>query len=169
MMKGELKNMNKKYIGILIIVLIVVTSLFVLRDNFAITGNAILVGEGDSQVIKMDVTRSGWQPNSFVLKKGVPVRWEINAKELTGCNNQIIVDDYDLDIKLKKGLNVVEFIPDKTGTVGWSCWMGMIPGSFIVTDDGTASDAQVKPARTAARSPGVSCGASSGGGCGCGG
>jgi plastocyanin domain-containing protein len=124
----------------------------------------------------MEVTRSGWTPNSFSLKKGVPVKWLINVKELTGCNNEIIVRDYDLDIKLKQGLNTIEFTPDKIGTIRWSCWMGMIPGSFIVTEDGTATQSQITGA--AVKSGGgscggscgsPSCGAASGGGCGCGG
>ncbi|MBU2523076.1 MAG: sulfite exporter TauE/SafE family protein [Nanoarchaeota archaeon] len=75
------------------------------------------------QEINMDVTSSGWSPNIFTLKKGVPVKWNINVKQLTGCNNEIIVNDYGLDVKLKEGLNVVEFTPDKSGTVRWSCWV----------------------------------------------
>ena len=110
------------------------------------------------QEINMDVTASGWSPNSFVLKKGVPVKWNINVKELTGCNNEIIVRDYNLDFKLKKGMQTIEFTPDKAGTVQWSCWMGMIPGSFVVTDDGTASENQIQSAAPI-----------SSGGCGCGG
>ncbi len=126
--------------------------------------NAVIVG--DYQKINMEVNRYGWEPKSFVLKKGVPVIWNINVKKLTGCNNEIIVRDYNLAVKLKKGLNVVEFTPDKTGTVRWSCWMGMIPGSFIVTESGTASAQQVANADPG---PASSCGAASGGSCGCGG
>jgi plastocyanin domain-containing protein len=121
------------------------------------TGKVIL-REG-YQEINMEVTRSGWQPNSFVLKKGVPVKWNINVKELTGCNNEIIVPEYDLDIKLKKGLNVAEFTPTKTGTIRWSCWMGMIPGSFVVTETGQASQQEIAQATPK----------NEGGGCGCGG
>ena len=113
---------------------------------------------GNSQVIQMSVDASGWTPNSFVLKKGVPVRWEIDVKELTGCNKEIIVRDYNLDIKLKQGLNIVEFTPTEEKTVMWSCWMGMIPGSFIVTDNGQASAGVVSAAKPPAR-----------GSCGCGG
>jgi plastocyanin domain-containing protein len=137
------------------------------------TGAVIM--KGDYQEINMEVNRYGWEPNSFVLKKGVPVKWNINVKELTGCNNEIIVRDYDIDIKLKQGLNVVEFTPDKTGTVRWSCWMGMIPGSFIVTDDGTATEQEISAsAPSGGGSCGgscgsASCGAATGGGCGCGG
>jgi plastocyanin domain-containing protein len=113
----------------------------------------------------MEVNRYGWEPSSFVLKKGVPVKWNIDVKELTGCNNEIIVRNYDIAIKLKKGLNTVEFTPDKTGTVRWSCWMGMIPGSFVVTETGIASQQEIAAADPG---PASSCGAG-GGGCGCGG
>jgi sulfite exporter TauE/SafE/copper chaperone CopZ len=121
-----------------------------------ITESAVLIN--GYQEIDMEVTRSGWQPNSFVLKKGVPVKWNINVKELTGCNNEIIVKDYNLNFKLKSGLNVIEFTPDKTGTVRWSCWMGMIPGSFVVTETGQASQQEIAQATP-----------KSSGGCGCGG
>jgi uncharacterized protein len=135
-----------------------------------------VIMEGGYQIIDMEVTRSGWSPDAFALKKGVPVKWNIDVKELTGCNNEIIVRDYDLDIKLKKGMNVVEFTPDKEGTVQWSCWMGMIPGSFVVTDDGSASAEEVEASVDKSSSGGCggscggdTCGGSSGGGCGCGG
>lgn len=131
------------------------------------------------QIIEMEVDRYGWNPDSFALKKGVPVKWNINVKELTGCNNEIIVRDYDLDIKLKKGMNVVEFTPDKKGTVQWSCWMGMIPGSFVVTDDGAASAEEIENSVASGGSCGggadggscgsSTCGSTTGGGCGCGG
>jgi len=127
------------------------------------------------QEINMEVNKYGWEPNSFILKKGVPVKWNINVKQLKGCNNEIIVDNYGLDIKLKQGLNVVEFTPDKEGTVRWSCWMGMIPGNFLVTKTGSASKQELTNAVSqSSGSCGGSCGSSTcsvtnGGICGCGG
>lgn len=87
------------------------------------------------QVIMMDVTRDGWEPNEFVLKKGVPVRWVINGKELTSCNNAIQVPKLGLNFGIKPGEQTIEFIPEEAGVISWSCWMGMIPGTFIVKDD----------------------------------
>lgn len=99
----------------------------------AANGNTNLNGSsGNIQVINMTVDASGFNPDNFVLQKGVKVRWVINVKELTGCNREIIVRDYGLDIKLHDGENIVEFTPDNAGTVHWSCWMGMIPGTFQV-------------------------------------
>jgi heme/copper-type cytochrome/quinol oxidase subunit 2 len=87
------------------------------------------------QEIQMNVTRYGWTPNQFVLKKGVPVRWVINGLEVTGCNRAIQVPKFGLKFDVKPGLQTIEFTPAEAGTVPWSCWMGMIPGTFIVEDD----------------------------------
>jgi len=86
----------------------------------------------DSQEIRMEVNRYGFVPSTFELKKGVPVKWIINGKELTGCNNAIQVPSLGMEFKIKKGEQIIEFTPKQAGTIRWSCWMGMIKGSFIV-------------------------------------
>ncbi len=115
------------------------------------------------QEINMDVDASGYSPNSFVIKKGVPTKWNVNVKQLTGCNSELVVNDYNINKNLKQGLNIIEFTPDKTGTVRFSCGMGMLRGSFIVTDIGTATNEEIK---AAAQPTGMQCGGG-GGGCGC--
>ena len=87
------------------------------------------------QIIRMDVVRNGFKPQRFTLRKGVPVKWVIDGKELNECNKAIVVPEYNLDIKLQKGEQTIEFTPTETGVVPWSCWMGMIPGTFIVVED----------------------------------
>ncbi|MCX9085425.1 MAG: sulfite exporter TauE/SafE family protein [Candidatus Methanoperedens sp.] len=84
------------------------------------------------QEIRMEVNRYGFEPSTFELKKGVPVKWIINGKELTGCNNAIIVPSLGMEFDIKKGEQTIEFIPKEAGTIRWSCWMGMIRGSFVV-------------------------------------
>jgi len=93
-----------------------------------------------TQTIRMEVSKSGFVPNNFTLRKGVPVRWEIHGKEMTPCNKAIIVPQYGLDIKLQPGWQTIEFTPQQTGVVAWSCWMGMIPGTFIVIDEAPAEE-----------------------------
>lgn len=94
------------------------------------------------QTITMDVIRSGFSPNHFVLSKGVPARWIINGKQLTTCNHRIIVPSLHLEFDLKRGRQVIEFTPDKTGAIPWSCWMGMLRGEFVVIDEPTAGTEQ---------------------------
>jgi uncharacterized protein len=103
---------------------------------FSASNQATIVN--GTQEINMTIDGTNWDPKVFVLKKGVPVKWIIDAKKLP-CDTEIYVNDYGLDIKLKTGINIVEFTPNQTGSVKWACWMGMISGNFIVTETGTAS------------------------------
>lgn len=84
------------------------------------------------QEIRMEVNRYGFVPNTFELKKGVPVKWIINGKELSGCNSAIQVPKLGLKFRVNYGEQTIEFTPEEAGTIRWSCWMGMIRGSFIV-------------------------------------
>jgi sulfite exporter TauE/SafE len=130
--------------------------------------NVAILKEG-YQEIRMTVDSKGFTPNKFVLKTGVPVKWIIDGKQLNGCNSGIIVNAYGLNFKVTQGLQTIEFTPDKAGTIKWSCWMGMIPGSFIVTDDLNSGTQTAATADTApVGSSGMTCGGASGGGCGCG-
>ena len=129
--------------------------------------DGIPIIKGGYQEIKMEVNRYGWSPDKFVLQKSVPVKWIINAKELNGCNNAIQVPKLGLNFDIKQGEQIIEFTPTETGTISWSCWMGMIPGVFIVQDEVDGNSAG-QALNEVAVPKGGSCGAS-GGGCGCGG
>ncbi|MFH1448669.1 MAG: sulfite exporter TauE/SafE family protein, partial [Candidatus Micrarchaeota archaeon] len=131
----------------------------------------------EEQVIRMKVNRYGFQPNSFVLRKDVPVKWIIDGEEINGCNNEIIVREYGLDIPVSRGEQIIEFTPNREGTVSWSCWMGMIQGRFIVVDNELPDGAeQLINDEPEIVNTGSSCGVGTGGscggsgcGCGCGG
>jgi len=97
------------------------------------------------QTLRTVVTREGFEPSTFTLRQGVPVRWIIDAKELTECNRAIVVPKLGLQIDLHPGEQTVEFTPTGTGTILWSCWMGMMRGEFQVLAD----DTQPPPANPA--------------------
>jgi sulfite exporter TauE/SafE/copper chaperone CopZ len=148
-----------------------------------ITGAAVGVDtilKDGYQEIRMEVNRYGWKPDKFVLKKGVPVRWVIDGKEINGCNNAIQVPKLGLDFDIRRGEQVIEFTPTKEGKISWSCWMGMIPGVFIVKDDIDLSNTaeiqkeldsvpQQQRGSCGGSCGSSTCGAKTGGGCGCGG
>ncbi len=87
------------------------------------------------QTIHMDILKSSFSPNRFTLRKGIPVKWVINGKEINECTKTIVVPQYKMKIELKEGAQTIEFTPPESGVVPWGCWMGMIPGTFIVVDD----------------------------------
>ena len=120
----------------------------------------------------MNVTRYGWEPDRFVLKAGVPVKWIINGKEITSCNKAIQVPKLGLNFNIKPGEQVIEFTPpNEDTTIPWSCWMGMIQGTFVVkTNIDLGNQQQVQGTLTAAgpakKSGGCGCSGGAGGSCG---
>jgi len=116
---------------------------------------------GGKQIIKMNASASGYQPNFFKVEAGVPVRWEITDTGTSGCTNAVISKGlFEGQISLTPGqVSVKEFTPPKPGKYKFSCWMGMISGTIEVVDkSGQSGNAQENVP--------VSSGAS---GCGCGG
>jgi sulfite exporter TauE/SafE/copper chaperone CopZ len=95
--------------------------------------NGIISGAND-QVVKMIVNYGTYNPNHLTVRKGIPVRWEIDGQDVSGCASPIVVPSYGIRRNLNTGLNVITFTPTKTGTIPFSCGMGMIRGSFTVTD-----------------------------------
>ena len=139
-----------KYSGILVIILglIMLNRALILSgtgyDFESIAAKTGILGVGEKissvitadkeQVIRMNVLRGGYEPNSFSIKKGVPVKWIINVEQLTGCNKVLLVPQYNIRVNLVQGEQTVEFTPDKTGSVTFTCGMGMLRGNFIVHD-----------------------------------
>ncbi len=90
------------------------------------------------QVVR-SVLESGRYPN-ITVRVGIPVKWVIDAPagSINGCNNRFLIQDYGIEYTFHRGKNVIEFTPSSTGTIRYSCWMGMIRGAIFVTD-GTGS------------------------------
>lgn len=102
----------------------------------------------DAEVVdNVQVVNSTLQPSRYpniTVQAGIPVKWVIDAPEgsINGCNNRILIQDYDIEYTFHTGENVIEFTPTNTGTVRYSCWMGMIQGNIFVTD-GAGNDAGI--------------------------
>ncbi len=86
----------------------------------------------------IQVVHSTLQPGSYpeiTVQSGVPVKWIIDAPEgsINGCNNRMLIPDYDIEYAFHTGENVIEFTPAASGTVRYSCWMGMIQGKIVIS------------------------------------
>lgn len=92
--------------------------------------------EDGVQVINSTLA-SGRYPNIHV-QAGIPVKWVIDAPQgtINGCNNRMLIREYGIEYSFHTGENIVEFTPEKTGKIPYSCWMGMIRGSIYVTEQG---------------------------------
>lgn len=71
---------------------------------------------------------------SFTVRAGIPVVWTLHAEEekLIGCNNELLIPAFNLDVRLHPGDNVISFTPEEVGTIPYSCWMGMIRAVITV-------------------------------------
>lgn len=101
-------------------------------------GDDILIDtEDDIQEVNMDLTYLGYEPNVLYIKEGVPVRWVINVKQMTGCIDAIMIESLGIEKDLVKGENIIEFVPPKgVKEIKFSCWMRMVWGKFIVLEEG---------------------------------
>ncbi len=89
----------------------------------------------DYQEVKIDLSYGGY--DDIIVQKGIKVRLIINVskKYLTGCNNVVMINDFNIKKKLKVGENIIEFMPDKVGVYSMNCWMNMITNNIKVIDD----------------------------------
>ena len=97
-------------------------------------GTVAQVADG-VQTVTTSLDSGRYEP--IVVQKGVPVRWTIHAeaRDINGCNNAVIIPEYNVGVKLAPGDNVIEFTPGKSGVVPYSCWMGMIKSKITVVDN----------------------------------
>ncbi len=142
--------------------------------DFSSQDNVVVVGSNDDiQIVEMDVTYSGYKPNILYIKKDVPVKWIIRDKGITGCTNEIFLyhEDGTIKQKLNKKETVIEFTPTKLGELKFSCWMQMVWGKFIVTEDGSQvkGDSSMQEVQAAEIPASGGCGGEGGCGGGCGG
>lgn len=141
--KGKRKILINKIAAVLILVLSVVMlnrGLLTLNvdvfkgfnnyDNF--TPSTI---KDNYQVVDVDLSYDNY--GDIILQKDIPVKLIIHAekKNLTGCNNEIIIKEFGVKQELEVGDNIIEFIPTKTGTYTYTCWMNMISNNIKVIDD----------------------------------
>ena len=59
----------------------------------------------------------------------------VDKKQLNGCNEEILINEFGIDKKLNIGKNEIEFLPEKEGEYLYSCWMNMITNKIKVIDD----------------------------------
>ncbi len=146
--------MNKKFSGRLMTisaVLVVVLGISMFSSGASLSGLRLPSGPGVSgeqagsggvakledgiQIVTTGLSSGRYEP--IAVQKGIPVRWVIQAEsgDINGCNNSIIIPKLGLRKKLALGDNVIEFTPEESGTISYSCWMGMIRSRITVVDD----------------------------------
>jgi len=97
----------------------------------------VIVQSGpEIQVIRTVANATGYTPDYYQVKAGVPVRWEIEDVGTSGCTNAIISRNlFPQRVELTRGnTSVVEFTPQLPGQYKFSCWMGHYTGIIEVVN-----------------------------------
>lgn len=123
---------------VIIIAAVAVSGYFLLdsakSDNQTAGGLAPVVD--GKQVMQMAVKAISYSPNSFRVKAGVPVRWEITSSGEPGCDSGVLIARGLFDpvyLNPNQGqVTVKEFTPQNAGKYTFSCPMGMVRGSIEV-------------------------------------
>lgn len=87
-----------------------------------------------TQTINMRVVTSGYIPNYFAVKKGIPVKWRIQGENVFGCQAYFVVPKLGIQKTIEPGENLIEFTPTETGFINFSCGMGMYRGRIEVVN-----------------------------------
>jgi len=142
-------KLNKKFTEKMLstcAILVVVLGVGMLNNGLALSGVVVPQLAAADENTNMAKLEGGYQtittPLNFgtypaiTVKAGIPVKWTITAEKgkVNGCNNEIIITEYDISVKIKEGENIIEFTPSKPGQFGYSCWMGMIRSTITVVE-----------------------------------
>lgn len=147
-------NIENKKIMVVAAILVVTLGFVMLYRGMTISG-ANLQGklpsgttanvstvENGVQNIETKLSSRGYP--AITVTKGVPVRWNMkaDAADINGCNGTLVIQQFNIEKKLVPGDNIIEFTPTTTGSIPYSCWMGMIRSNINVvegTGDKTSS------------------------------
>lgn len=120
---------------------------FAVKAAGASSGSVATV-KGGAQVVTTQLESNGYTP--ITVQKGIPVKWtiEADASTINGCNGTVTIPKYNISKTLQPGGNEIDFTPQSTGVISYTCSMGMISSTISVVPDVT----QVKAAASASGS-----------------
>ena len=130
-----MKSEGFVYGTLTIVLLLVAGYVFISNDGeYQNGGNTNIVsaaGNGEIQKITLSMKNYNYYPNTIKVKEGVPV--EITLDEgVVGCYRAFTIRDFGVQVYSKTPNEKITFTPNKKGTFGFSCAMGMGRGTLIV-------------------------------------
>ncbi len=84
------------------------------------------------QIVRMTQDGYGYHPQTITVERGRPVKIIVTSTNPYSCASSLIIPKMNVQKNLQSGENVIEFTPTETGTIPFSCSMGMYGGSIVV-------------------------------------
>jgi uncharacterized protein len=90
---------------------------------------------GGVQNVSITVNNGGYTASATTLKVGVPVHITLTTNNTQGCIRAFTIPDLNLSKVLPEtGTETIDFTPQQTGRLAYSCSMGMYTGAFTVVN-----------------------------------
>lgn len=88
---------------------------------------------GGPQVVRIMV-RGTYDPSRIEVRAGRPVRLVFRREEVEGCSETVLIPEWGIAHRLPAYQDTeVEFTPRTPGEYEFTCGMGMLRGSIVVT------------------------------------
>jgi plastocyanin domain-containing protein len=88
---------------------------------------------GGPQVVRITV-RGAYEPARIEVRAGRPVRLVFRREEVEGCSETVLIPEWGIAQRLPADQDTeVEFTPRTPGEYEFTCGMGMLRGSIVVT------------------------------------
>ncbi len=147
-LKGTLARMFFRFVGVTVIIL----GIFNISTGSALSGiniplpsfsqsgaasaeqEALAPVKNGEQIVNMVQLGNEYSPNSFTVRKGIPVKWIIDSQNQYTCAASIRMSAFGIAQYLREGENIIRFTPTQAGNVRFTCGMGMYSGIFKVVD-----------------------------------
>lgn len=96
-------------------------------------GNIAKLTSDGKQDVVINVHSNGYTSDIKQIKVGVPVKLTLLSNNVQSCAKSFLIPTLGvMKILPENGPTVIEFTPNKTGTLAYTCGMGMYTGSFSV-------------------------------------
>lgn len=149
--KGEAAKAFFKFTGVVVLALAVFNisngyALLSLGSTKSVPTANVDASKLEVQEVRMAEDGGGYSPTVIKIKPNARIRLTIDAKAVFSCASQFTIPSLGIQKNLKSGENVIEFVSPASGTVKFSCSMGMYTGEFVVEGEPGASVGSVTTA-----------------------
>lgn len=87
------------------------------------------------KITKVTISKRGYEPKEIAVKKGQLVRLEFYRADGENCGEELVFPKLNIKKSLPVGATeTVEFTPQETGEIVFTCGMDMLRGKVIVSD-----------------------------------
>jgi len=103
-----------------------------LGGAFFVQSNVV---EAHTRTIKIRVDKNGFSPASIEVEAGHKLNLVFSRADKNNCGNVVVFPKLKIRKNLPVGKDViVSFTPTEAGNIAFTCGMGMMKGSLVVTD-----------------------------------